>query len=136
MVIKTSDINDSTIGKIVELRGWVYRHRASKSVVFIVLRDATGIVQCTFKDTSKHFKDAESLLIESSVELAGVVKKDERAPTGYEVEGDALKILHKSEPFPITKDQSTELLLDLRHLWIRSRRQTATRNRSSRHRSA
>jgi asparaginyl-tRNA synthetase len=94
-------------------------------MVFIVLRDATGIIQCTVSEQNQHFTDAKDLLIESSIEVEGVVKKDERAPTGYEIVVDKLFIIHKAGVFPITKDQSPEFLLDKRHLWIRSRQQNA-----------
>ncbi len=123
--MKISDINDGCVGKSAEVRGWIYRIRSSKNVVFMVVRDVTGIIQCTIRDSSPHFRESEKLLIESSVIVSGVVKKDERAPTGYEIEAEGLKIIHSSDVFPITKDKSTELLLDQKHLWVRSRKQTA-----------
>lgn len=123
--MKIADLNDSQLGQIVEIRGWIYRQRASKNIAFIVVRDSTGIVQCTIPATHEQFADVENIPIESSVTLRGTVKKDERAPSGYEIETKDLKIIHKSEDvFPINKDQSTEFLLDKRHLWIRSRRHT------------
>lgn len=112
-------------GGKARIRGWVYRHRASKTAVFVIVRDPTGIIQCTFKPDSKNFADAEKLLMESAVEIEGVVKKDERAPGGFEIAGECLKIIHIAERFPITKDQSPEFLLDNRHLWVRSRQMTA-----------
>jgi len=110
-------------GKRIALRGWVYRHRAGKDVAFVVLRDSSGIVQCTVKGSE--YAKAKDLLIESSVALEGVVKRDERAPGGYEVLVDKLDIVHLAERFPITKDQSKEFLRDVRHLWLRSRQMTA-----------
>ena len=111
-------------GKKVSLRGWVYRHRAGKGVVFIVLRDSTGTVQCTVK--GEEYEKAKDLLVESSVEVEGTVKKDERAPGGYEVVVEKLGIVHPAERFPITKDQSKEFLRDVRHLWLRSQPMAAT----------
>ncbi|MCK4327650.1 MAG: asparagine--tRNA ligase [Candidatus Diapherotrites archaeon] len=111
-------------GKKIALRGWVYRHRAGKGVVFIVLRDSTGTVQCTAK--GKEYEKAEPLLIESAITIEGTVKKDERAPGGYEVQVDKLGIVHAAERFPITKDQSKEFLRDVRHLWVRSQPMAAT----------
>ncbi len=105
-------------GKKVSLRGWIYRHRASKGVVFIVLRDSSGIVQCAVK--GKEYEKAKSLLVESSVAVEGTVKEDKRAPGGYEVAVKKLDVVHKAERFPITKDQSKEFLRDMRHLWLRS----------------
>ncbi|MFX1497391.1 MAG: asparagine--tRNA ligase [Promethearchaeota archaeon] len=111
----------------VNLRGWVYRHRASNKFVFIVLRDESDIIQCVISKSKKHeiFEEAEKLTIESSVEISGEIKKDERAPTGYEVTVSRLKIIQVAEPFPITEHQSPELLYDNRHLWLRSRKLTA-----------
>lgn len=112
----------------VHLRGWVYRERKSNAFAFIVLRDRTNIIQCVVKKdkvSPKIWEQAESVLIESAVELSGMLKEDKRAPTGFEVEVDDFKLIHKAERFPITKDQSTEDLLDKRHLWIRSRELTA-----------
>jgi len=112
-------------GQKARIRGWVYRHRASKTAVFVIVRDQTGIIQCTFKPDSKNFSDAEKLLMESAVEVEGTVKKDERAPGGFEISAECLKTIHLAERFPITKDQSPEFLLDNRHLWVRSRQMTA-----------
>jgi asparaginyl-tRNA synthetase len=91
----------------------------------MVIRDASGILQATVKKGNlpdDEFRDAKKALIESSVELSGVVKEDRRAPGGYEVEVTNLHVVSFAEPFPIVKDQSPEFLLDQRHLWIRSRR--------------
>ncbi len=116
------------IGKTVHLHGWIYRTRSSGNIVFMTLRDATGVVQATVKrgnlpDTE--FDDALKALIESSVQVIGIVKEDKRAPGGYELQVTNLTVLNFAEPFPITKDQSPEFLLDQRHLWIRSRKLTS-----------
>ncbi|MFH0752893.1 MAG: asparagine--tRNA ligase [archaeon] len=112
----------------VSLRGWIHRKRESNKFIFIVLRDATEIIQCVIKKDSvpdKIWEDASKMLIESSVELEGAIKKDERAPTGFELQVSKLNVVHFSEVFPITKDQSIEFLSDNRHLWLRSRKMTA-----------
>lgn len=111
-------------GKGVNLRGWVYRIRESKGIIFLVLRDSTGIMQCIIKEDAPGFQDAQKTLNEASVELSGTVNRDERAPEGFELKVDAFKVIGSAEDFPIKKDQSTELLLDNRHLWIRSRKLT------------
>lgn len=108
----------------VKLRGWVYRERKTKNKVFIVLRDSTGLIQCVVSSESKAWDNAQKLLIESSIELTGQLKKDKRAITGFEVHVEELRIVQLAERFPITKDQSTEFLLDNRHLWIRSQKMT------------
>ncbi len=115
------------VGKTVKLRGWVHRKRESGGIAFIVLRDRTGIMQVAVKKGSisaAAWKAASEAVIESSIEVEGTVKTDERAPTGFELEAKGLKLTNISEPFPITEYQSTELLLDKRHLWLRSTRMT------------
>jgi asparaginyl-tRNA synthetase len=112
----------------VKLRGWVYRVRGSNKMHFIVLRDSSNIIQCVIdkeKISEATWKDAEKLLIESSLELEGTVHEDKRAPTGFEVRVERMRVVHFADVFPITKDQSTEFLLDKRHLWIRSRKITS-----------
>lgn len=109
-------------GKHISVRGWVYRKRESKDIVFFIIRDATGIVQCTVRKDSSAWADAKRVTIESSVTLSGTVKKDERAPGCFEVSVDQLKIVGLAETFPITKDQSEEFRRNVRHLWLRSRR--------------
>ena len=113
-----------SVGETVSIRGWIYRKRESKNTIFIVVRDATGVIQCTVKKGSPAWGEAEKVTIESSVTLSGTVKRDERAPGGYELSTDELRIVGLAETFPITEDQSTEFLRDVRHLWLRSRKLT------------
>ena len=127
--IKISDIlNGKKTDKNVKIRGWIYRTRSSGNIVFTVIRDSSGILQATVKKgnlSEDEFEDAKKALIESSLEVRGKVKKDERAPGGFELKVTGFKVLNFAEPFPITKDQSPEFLLDNRHLWIRSQKLTA-----------
>jgi asparaginyl-tRNA synthetase len=111
----------------VQLRGWVYRVRNSNKFVFIVIRDHTEIIQCIVKkeNNPELFDEASKLSMESSIKLSGSIKKDERAPSGYEVTVEKLETVQLAMPFPITKDFSPEYLLDNRHLWLRSRKMTA-----------
>ena len=110
------------VGKEVTLRGWVYRKREQKDIIFILLRDSEGVIQITVRKGTKPFKEAEKLSIESSFIVRGVVKEDKRAPGGFELEAKEIKIIHLAERFPITRDVSKSFLLDVRHLWIRSRK--------------
>jgi len=109
-------------GKQVDVRGWIYRKRESKDVIFVVVRDATGVIQCTVKRDSPTWSEAEKVTIESSVALTGTVRSDKRAPGGFEISTDKLQIVGLAETFPITKDQSEEFRRDIRHLWLRSQR--------------
>ncbi len=111
----------------VVIHGWVHRQRGSNKLKFIVLRDSSNIIQCVLERSSfeKMWEEIDHLQIEAALEIAGTLKKDERAPTGCEVQVKTCTIIGKSENFPITKDQSIEFLADNRHLWLRSRRMTA-----------
>lgn len=124
---KVKEIFEKKPGE-AQIRGWVYRHRASKNAVFVMLRDSSGVIQCTFKKgeiPDELFEKAESLSIESSVKIRGDVKEDKRAPGGFEVKGKELEVIHMAERFPIVRDKSTEFLRDVRHLWVRSQEMTA-----------
>ncbi|MDO8339253.1 MAG: asparagine--tRNA ligase [Candidatus Burarchaeum sp.] len=126
---KISDIlAGNYTGKKVKVRGWVHRARSSGGLAFVVVRDGTGVVQCAVKKDAvgeKAFADAGRIYVESSVKVEGEVKEDKRAPGGYELAANDFSIVSLGEAFPIAKDQSTEFLLDTRHLWLRSQRLTA-----------
>jgi len=112
----------------VSIRGWVYRERGSNKLKFIVLRDSSGIIQCVIekgKVGEKKFGVVDKIQIEASMKISGAIKKDKRAPTGYEISVDSFEVVGESDTFPITKDQSREFLDDNRHLWLRSRKMTA-----------
>ena len=53
----------------VTIRGWVYRKREGKTLIFLLIRDATGFIQCTVKKDSPAWTEAERLTIESSLTL-------------------------------------------------------------------
>jgi len=108
--------------KKVDLRGWVYRKREGKGTIFLVIRDSTGYIQCTVKKDNPAWSEAEKITIESSLSLEGAVKKEPRAPGGYEIAAEKLSIIGLAEVFPISKDKSEEFLRDIRHLWLRSRK--------------
>lgn len=109
-------------GEKVAVRGWVYRKRESKQTIFLLVRDSTGVIQCTVKAGSGSWADAEKVTIESSLSLEGEARQDKRAPGGYEIAVDKLQIIGLAEAFPISKDKSEEFLRDMRHLWLRSRK--------------
>jgi asparaginyl-tRNA synthetase len=111
------------VGKEVTLRGWVYRLRKQKENSFILIRDDRGgVIQCVLP-TEK----VGNLTIESSVEVTGIVGQDARAPEGgYEIKGKALKAYNVAgADYPIGEYQSEELLLDKRHLTLRTRKMVA-----------
>jgi len=104
------------VGKNIRLRGWIYRTRCSGNIVFMTLRDVTGVLQATVKRGNlpdSEFEDAVKALIESSVQITGAVKEDKRAPGGYELQVTHLLVVNFAEPFPITKDQSPEFIISI-----------------------
>lgn len=111
----------------VAVRGWVHRERGSNKLKFIVLRDSSDVIQCVLerKNFEKQWDEIDKLQIEASVEIFGEIKKDSRAPTGFEINVENIEIIGESNKFPITKDLNEELLGDRRHLWLRSRKMTA-----------
>jgi len=108
--------------KKVNIKGWVYRKREGKDTIFLLIRDASSVIQCTVKRNRKAWKDAAKVTIESSVTLKGTVKEDKRAPGGYEITTENMEIVGLSDIFPIAKDKSEKFLRDIRHLWLRSRK--------------
>jgi len=124
MSVRCNDIKSiDYIGKQVTLRGWIHRIRRQKENTFIILRDDRGGVIQTIFPTEK----AAHLTIQSSIEITGILRRDPRAPEGgYEIKGNDLKTFNIAGiDFPIGKYQSAELLLDKRHLTLRSRRMIA-----------
>lgn len=113
----------------VIIKGWVYNIRSSKSLHFIELRDGSGLCQCIVSAdevTTEVFDAAGTLKQESSVEIIGQVKKDDRSVGGYEIHVSDLNIIQIAENYPITpKDHGVEFLMENRHLWLRSRKQWA-----------
>lgn len=109
----------------VNIRGWCYRERGSNQYKFIVVRDSTNIIQCIIEKSNRFWNEAQKVSMETSLEIEGRIRKDKRAPTGYEIKVEKLEIVGDSKKYPITKDKSTEHLLDKRHLWVRSRKLTA-----------
>lgn len=120
---------ENYIGKEIELSGWVTHKRSSGKIRFIVMRDGTGICQCVLVKnnlTDEVFAKFDELTQESAFSVFGLVKKEERAPGGYEIEVKDLNIISLAKNYPITpKEHGIEFLMDYRHLWLRSSRQHA-----------
>jgi len=120
----------------VRIRGWLHNKRSSGGIHFLLIRDGTGIIQCTVKKglvEDQIFEETKELTQESSLEITGAVREDRRAPGGYEIQVENLKIFHRAEEgYPIAKKyHGPEFLLDNRHLWIRSKKmQTILRIRA------
>jgi asparaginyl-tRNA synthetase len=116
-------------GKEVTVKGWQYNKRSSGKVRFILVRDGTGIIQSVISQgeiKNQIFEIADKITQESSIILTGTVRKDARAPGGYEIVAKDIQVIQQAEDYPITpKEHSIEFLLPHRHLWLRSKKQNA-----------
>ncbi|MFC2131232.1 asparagine--tRNA ligase [Bacteroidota bacterium] len=126
---RTIEDLSQVVGEEVTLRGWVYNKRGKGKLHFIILRDGSGICQCVvFKGnvSDEVFEQAKSLTQESSLSITGTVKKEDRAPGGYEIDVKDLSVIHIANDYPITpKEHGDSFLIEHRHLWLRSSKQHA-----------
>ncbi len=120
------------VGETVEIPGWLYNLRKSGKIVFPILRDGTGLIQCVALKSAlpeEVFEELKHLTQESSLIVRGAIRAEARAQGGYELDVEGVTIIQKvseSDPYPITpKDHGTDFLMDHRHLWLRSQRQHA-----------
>jgi asparaginyl-tRNA synthetase len=122
-LVKISQILDGNCkDQKVTVRGWVYRKREGKELIFLLIRDSTGVIQSTIKKIGPCWNDAQKLTIESSLSLEGIAHEDKRAPGGFEIGAEGIEVIGIAENFPISKDKSEEFIRDMRHLWLRSRK--------------
>jgi asparaginyl-tRNA synthetase len=116
-------------GQEVTLRGWLHNRRSGGRIHFLIIRDGTGFIQGVMSKAGvdeETFLRADHLSQETSLVVTGTVRADARAPSGYEIDLSALKVVGGSEDYPITpKEHGVDYLLDRRHLWVRSERQQA-----------
>jgi asparaginyl-tRNA synthetase len=117
-------------GQIVRVKGWVTHLRSSGKVAFIVMRDGSGVLQCVLVKSSLPAEAWERFALltqETTIEVTGEVRPDNRAPGGFELGVSDLTILGSSPiDYPIQpKEHGIDFLLDNRHFWLRSPRQAA-----------
>jgi asparaginyl-tRNA synthetase len=129
IVLVTIQKISAYIGKEVKLGGWLYNKRSSGKIQFLQLRDGTGFIQGVLvksQVTPEVWEEAKQLTQESSLYVWGVVREDERAPSGYELDVTRVEAIQVAEEYPIAKkEHGVDFLMDHRHLWIRSPRQRA-----------
>ncbi len=117
------------VGQTVTLAGWLYNSRSTGKLLFLLVRDGTGICQCVLEKTdanAEQFQRARQLAQEAALEVDGCVAADERAEGGFELSVSAVRAVHASDGYPITpKAHGVDFLMKYRHLWLRSRRQWA-----------
>lgn len=119
-------------GQAVTIRGWLYNLRESGKLLFPIFRDGTGVIQGVVPKSQvspEVFDAIKNLTLESSVVVTGKVRADKRAPGGYEMDVSDVRVVQRvpaDDPFPISlKEHGIDFLMEHRHLWVRTPRQTA-----------
>ncbi len=116
-------------GQEIRIGVWLYNKRSSGKIQFLQLRDGSGFVQGVMvkaEVSPEVWEKATQLTQESSMYVTGVVRAEERAPSGYELTVKDIEIIQIAEEYPVSlKEHGVEFLMDHRHLWIRSPRQRA-----------
>lgn len=120
---------DKHLNEEITLKGWVRTIRHSGKLLFIVLRDGSGEVQCVaFKPDlgEETFDMAKRLTLESSVVITGIAKPHQKLENQYEVAVKSISPIQVADEYPIgKKEHGPDFLLSNRHLWIRSSKQWA-----------
>ncbi len=116
-------------GEEVVIKGWVSNRRSSGKLSFLIIRDGSSICQVIAEREvlgEELYSEIKKIPLESSMIVQGTVREESRSPGGYEMNATKIEIVHKSEEFPIgKKEHGPDFLLNNRHLWLRSNRQTA-----------
>ena len=116
-------------GQRVIIRGWLHARRSSGRIHFLTIRDGSGFIQGVMSKAAVDedtFRTADHLTQETSIIVSGAVRADARAPGGFELDLATLEVVGPSADYPITpKEHGVDFLMDRRHLWIRSERQSA-----------
>ena len=113
-------------GRIVQLRGWLYNSSGKGKLLFVQLRDGSGIIQCVCHKPTVGEALFEQLRVagqETSMILEGEVRADPRSKVGFELHVQRGEVVSAATGYPITpKEHGDAFLFDHRHLWFRSRR--------------
>ena len=126
------ELRERHIGETVTLCGWAQRRRDHGGVIFIDLRDRSGVVQLVFDpDARESFAVAERVRTEYVLRVRGRVRRrpegteNPRLPTGaVEVVGETLEILNRAEPLPFQLDEEdVGEEVRLRHRYLDLRRE-------------
>ncbi|MDD5888603.1 MAG: aspartate--tRNA ligase [bacterium] len=138
--INNGSLNINNVSDVVELYGWVQKKRDLGGVVFIDLRDRSGIVQVVVRDGSSFYDLAASLKSESVLRVEGIVREREsknlNIPTGeIEIEVSNLELLNSSKDLPFEISDDTTALEDtrLKYRYLDLRRSSVSNNLIVRH---
>ena len=120
------------VGETVTLRGWLYNLRSSGKLLFPTFRDGSGTIQGIVPKAAvseETFNTLKGLTLESSLVVTGKVREDARAPSGYELDVESVQVTQRipeETPYPISrKEHGVDFLMENRHLWLRTPRQSA-----------
>lgn len=115
----------SEIGKEAVIQGFVHALRIQSKIIFLVLRDITGMVQNVIEiSNAEAFETTKNLSLESVVRITGIVKEAPQAPGGFEIGVTAIKVLSVSAPelpIPVVvkgSDEETEAPVRFDYRWI------------------
>ena len=144
---RCTEVSNQNIGETVTVMGWVQKRRNLGSLIFIDLRDRSGLLQVVFDEPqvgSEGFEKAGNLRSEFVVAVTGVVQKrsaavNESLKTGdIEVIANDIRILSEAEtpPFPIEENCQTKEELRLKYRYLDLRRACVRKNLELRHRMA
>lgn len=138
--IFNNEINENNVDEIITLTGWVSKIRNLGGVIFIDLRDRSGIIQLVVNPASSCYQTALELKNEYVIEAYGVVKKrlqaNEKLATGnIEVEVNKLEIINKAieTPFQIIDEVNAEEATRLKYRYLDLRRNSLINNLVIRH---
>lgn len=143
---RCTELGIANIGEYVTVMGWVQKSRNTGGLIFVDLRDRTGILQIIFEESDckeESFAKAEKLRSEFVIAVTGKVEArsgvNENLATGaIEVRADSLRILSESEtpPFPIEENSKTKEELRLKYRFLDLRRPDLQRSMMFRSRIA
>ena len=136
---RCGEVSNALIGQTVTVMGWVQKQRNKGGIIFVDLRDRSGILQLIFEESecgAEAFEKAEKLRSEFVVAVVGTVEKragaaNENLATGdIEVVAKEIRILSEAEtpPFPIEADSKTKEELRLKYRYLDLRRPDIQKN--------
>ena len=136
---RCTEVTTANIGQEVTVMGWVQKSRNKGGIIFVDLRDRSGILQIIFEESdcgAESFAKAEKLRSEYVIAVTGRVEArsgavNENLATGaIEVRANSLRILSESEtpPFPIEENSKTKEELRLKYRFLDLRRPDMQRN--------